>query len=174
MSYFNAFTAAASHRFEPKTVAEANGYAVLRVVRWFFMAAAVVTMAVVAVGYGSYALGQAMRNDMAMDFETAQSMRPAPLRSFGGLTTEELASASDSLVIEWPSATDAPKFGKAVEELAGAIVATDLSLQSMKESSLKAMTVKQLRKLAMEQGLSARKGGKMLRKSEIVELLKRS
>jgi hypothetical protein len=147
---FSIFTAStlAARRFEPSTVDEANAAAVLRVIRWFAVAAAVALALTIAAAWLAMQLGLAAyqaTEGAPQGYE--QYLEPIGPQPAFELSLEELAEASESLPIEWPAAMAAPQVE--VQELAE-------------------LPVKQLRRLAQERGLSIRDGIRVLRKGELV------
>lgn len=153
MSYsiFTASTLFAT-RFEPKTIAEANAAAAVRVVRWFAVAVAVAAAITIAAAWLALQLGLAAYNaseGAPQGYE--QYLEPiGPQPAAVELPLEQLQQASESLPIEWPSET--PSLEAELAEL------TELP-------------VKELRRMAQLRGLSIRAGGRVLRKPQLVAAL---
>jgi hypothetical protein len=150
MSFF-IFTAStiAARRFEPATVAEANAIAVLRVVRWFAVAAAVVLALVIALAWLALQLGLAAYSatEGAPQGYT-QYLEPIGPEPAFELSLEQLAEAAASLPIEWPA-------GEAIAAQSEPLELADL-------------TVPQLRRRAQSRGVSIRQGGRVLRRAELI------
>ena len=167
MIYFNALTTVA-RKLEPTTVAEANAYAVLRVIRWGLLAVSVVAMAVLATGYWFYKLGGIVRAVMAADIATANAMRPQ------ALTTEQLATASESIVIDWPETEQEPVDSESIvidwpETEQEDVVVEDAVEPPSNVPALWDMGVRALRPLAYQRGVSIRENGVVLQKAELIQ-----
>ena len=145
MSY-SLFTAStfAARTFEPSTVDEANAAAVLRVLRWFAVAAAVALALSIAAAWLALQLGLAAYSaterfdSFAAAGEVAQAGEPS---------IEQLAQWSESLPIEWPA-------GEAIAAEPGADISE--------------MTVSELRREAQSRGVSIRRDGRVLRRAELI------
>ena len=174
MSYsiFTASTLFAT-RFEPKTIAEANACAVVRVVRWFAVALAIAAALTIAAAWLALQLGLAAYHateGAPQGYE--QYLEPiGPQPAAIELTLEQLQEASESLPIEWP--TEMPRFEAEVTALQSApvapVVATDEALAELTE--LAELPVKELRRMAQLRGLSIRRDGRVLRKPQLLAAL---
>jgi hypothetical protein len=156
ISIFNLSTIAA-RRFEPSTVAEANAAAVLRVVRWFAVAAAVALALTIAAAWLAMQLGLAAyqaTEGAPQGYE--QYLEPIGPEPAFEMSLEQLAEAAASLPIEWPAAMPAPH----AEAIAPAA-----------DESLELLTVAELRRQAQRRGLGIRRDGRVLRRAELLEVL---
>jgi hypothetical protein len=171
MSY-SIFTASAlfASRFEPKTIAEANAAAVVRVVRWFAVALAIAAALTIAAAWLALQLGLAAYNateGAPQGYE--QYLEPiGPQPAAVELTLEQLQEASESLPIGWP--TEMPSFeAEATAPQPAPVVATDEALAELTE--LAELPVKELRRMAQLRGLSIRRDGRVLRKPQLLAAL---
>ena len=138
----------AARRFEPATVTEANAIAVLRVVRWMAVAAAVALALVIALAWFALQLGLAAYSatEGAPQGYT-QYLEPIGPEPAFELSLEQLAEAAASLPIEWPA-------GEAIAAEPGADISE--------------MSVSELRREAQSRGVSIRQGGRVLRRAELI------
>jgi hypothetical protein len=90
----------AARTFEPATFEDANAIAVLRVIRWFAVAAAAALALAIALGWVTFQAGLAVYHwterfdSFAVAGEAAQASEP---------TIEQLAAWAESVAIEWPA-----------------------------------------------------------------------
>jgi hypothetical protein len=98
------FSTIAARQFTPATIAQANAYAVARVVRWMAVALAVAAALVIAAAWLALQLGLAAYHATEGKAEGyTQYLEPIGPEPAFELSLEQLAEAAASLPIEWPA-----------------------------------------------------------------------